>query len=131
GLYRALARLDRKGRGILTAIHDEVRDVPSGPDLRARMENQVRPAHQRAHASVEAMLEHLEPLVGEGGAVAEPAWAASGPKAPVRFGPSGIGEPASDPQADEALTRAVVALGDLQREVAELRARLELDGVLA
>ena len=148
-LYRALSRLDRKGRGILAAVHDEVQGVEAGQDLRVRMENQVRPAHQRALASVDALLEHLEPLVGAGvvgeaaaaaaGAARRPSMLAaestarstSGAKGAVRLGPSGIGEPASDPQVEEDLIRAVTALGDLEREVAELRARLELDGVLA
>ena len=62
-LYRTLSRLERKGRGILAAIHDEVRGAQSADDLRVRMENQVRPAHSRALASVEALLEELEPFV--------------------------------------------------------------------
>jgi ATP-dependent DNA helicase DinG len=127
GLYRALSRLDRKGRGILSAVHDEVRDTPAGPDLRVRMENQVRPAHARALASVEALLEHLEPFVGFGALAS----AGSSPRSAVRLGPSGIGEPADDPLIGEALARAVAALDELEREVAELRARLELDTVLA
>jgi ATP-dependent DNA helicase DinG len=138
GLYRALSRLDRKGRGILSAVHDEVRDAETGPDLRVRMENQVRPAHARALASVDALLEHLEPLAGFGaGTVAalDAAGLARAAGAPtrgaVRLGPSGIGEPADDPAIDEALARAVATLGELEREVAELRARLELDGALA
>jgi ATP-dependent DNA helicase DinG len=127
GLYRALSRLDRKGRGILSAVHDEVRDAPTGPELRVRMENQVRPAHGRALASVDALLEHLEPLVGFG------SLATGGPstRGAVRLGPSGIGEPADDPAIGEALAAAVATLGELEREVAELRARLELDGALA
>jgi ATP-dependent DNA helicase DinG len=127
GLYRALSRLERRGRGILAAIHDEVRGAESGPDLRVRMENQVRPAHSRALVSVEALLAQLEPLVlptgaGPGGV---------GGRGALRLGPSGIGEPTADPAVEEDLARAVAALGELEREVSELRARLELDGALA
>jgi ATP-dependent DNA helicase DinG len=119
GLYRALSRLERRGRGILAAVHDEVAGADGAADLRVRMENQVRPAHARASAAVEGLIERLEPLVASMGGAA------------VRLGPSGIGEPAANPEIGEALARAIAALGELERELAELRARIELDGVLA
>ncbi|MGE0161219.1 MAG: helicase C-terminal domain-containing protein [Gemmatimonadales bacterium] len=131
GLYRSLARLDRKGRGILTAVHEEVHGVDSGSDVRVRMENQVRPAHARAHVSVEALLDMLEPFV-----LGDARWSAaggpgSGGRGAVRLGPSGIGEPGDDPAIAESLARAVATLGDLERAIAELRARLELDEALS
>jgi ATP-dependent DNA helicase DinG len=118
GLYRTLSRLERRGRGILTAIHDEVRGAESAPDLRARMENRVRPVHARALATVEALVEILEPYVLAGSGA-------------VRLGPSGIGEPAEDPAVGESFARAVAVLAELEREVAELRARIELDEALS
>ncbi|MEQ1856489.1 MAG: helicase C-terminal domain-containing protein [Longimicrobiales bacterium] len=113
GLYRALSRLDRKGRGILTAVHEGVAGISGAPELRERMENRVRPALTRALHSLEALVEELEPLAVPGGGAA-------------RLGPAGIGEPAERVEVQEDLTRALSALADLEREVGELRARLEL-----
>jgi ATP-dependent DNA helicase DinG len=113
GLYRALARLDRKGRGILTAVHEGVAESAEAPALRERVENRVRPALSRARAAIEGLVERLEPSVAPGGSAS-------------RLGPSGIGEPAAAADVAETLAGALAALGDLEREVAELRARLEL-----
>jgi ATP-dependent DNA helicase DinG len=118
GLYRAMSRLDRRGRGILTAIHEATSGVDTGPELRERMENRVRPALSKARAEVEGLLERLEPLVGEG-------------ESTVRLGPSGIGEPVERGDVGERLQATVLALGTLERELAELRARLDLVEELA
>ncbi|MSR19426.1 MAG: helicase [Gemmatimonadetes bacterium] len=118
GLYRALSRLDRKGRGILTAVHEGVAGTANAAELRERMENRVRPAHARALASLEALIEELEPVVAPG-------------EGAVRLGPSGIGEPADRDEVREDLRRALAALAELEREVAELRARLDLVEELA
>ena len=118
GLYRAMSRLDRRGRGILTAIHEAVGDSESGPELRERIENRVRPALSRAQAEVEGFVERLEPHVPEG-------------EGAVRLGPSGVGEPVDHEDVAERLTGTVAALGSLEREVAELRARLEISEELA
>lgn len=118
GLYRAMSRLDRRGRGILTAIHEATAGVDTGPELRERMENRVRPALSKARAEVEGLLERLEPLVGDG-------------EATVRLGPSGIGEPVEHGDVGERLQATVLALGTLERELAELRARLDLVEELA
>jgi ATP-dependent DNA helicase DinG len=113
GLFRTLSRLDRKGRGILTAVHEGVDGSASAAELRERLENRVRPALSRARAAVEVLVERLEPSVAPGGSAA-------------RLGPTGIGEPAAAMDVAETLTTALTALADLEREVSELRARLEL-----
>lgn len=118
GLFRALSRLDRRGRGILTAIHEAVGDEADGRELRARIENRVRTALSRARAEVEGFVERLEPLAPPG-------------KGPVRLGPGGRGEPADDEDVAERLRATVASLGSLERELAELRARLELSQELA
>jgi len=117
-LYRALSRLDRKGRGILTAVHEGVAGTPLAQELRERTENRVRPALSRALATVEALVEELEPLAVPGTGAA-------------RLGPAGIGEPAERAEVHEDLARALGALGELEREVGELRSRLELSEELS
>jgi ATP-dependent DNA helicase DinG len=118
GLYRTLSRLDRRGRGILTAVHEGVAGTKGAPELRERMENRVRPALARALASLEALVEEIEPLAAQG-------------EGASRLGPAGIGEPAERADVHEDLTRTLAALGELEREVAELRNRLELSEELA
>lgn len=118
GLYRAMSRLDRRGRGILTAIHEATGDAENGAELRERLENRVRPALSRARAAVEGLVERLELHVPEG-------------EGAVRLGPSGAGEPAEQEDVGETLRACLAALTTLEREVAELRARLELVETLA
>jgi ATP-dependent DNA helicase DinG len=113
GLYRTLSRLDRKGRGLLTAVHDALSGVDEGPALRERMETRVRPALSRCRAVLEGFLDVLEGYVGAEGQT-------------VRLGPAGIGEPAEREEVSERLGSMVTALGDLERELGELRARVEL-----
>ncbi|MDZ7779415.1 MAG: helicase C-terminal domain-containing protein [Gemmatimonadota bacterium] len=113
GMYRTLSRLDRRGRGILTAVHEALTGGTDGGELRERLENRVRPSVATARSALEGLLERLEGLVTDDAGV-------------VRLGPRGIGEPAEDAEVDEPLRAALRALTTLQREVAELRARLEL-----
>ena len=113
GLFRAIARLDRRGRGVLTAVHDALAGAEDAAELRERIENRVRPALARARARVEGFVELLEPLV-------------QGTDSAVRLGEAGIGEPADREDVREALVATVAELGTLEREVAELRARLDL-----
>jgi ATP-dependent DNA helicase DinG len=113
GLFRTLARLDRKGRGILTALHDALAGSEEGVELRERVEARVRPALSRARGAVEGFVEVLEAFVPPEGDT-------------VRLGPMGIGEPAERGEVQEHLASLVAALGDLERELAELRARAEL-----
>jgi len=113
GLYRALSRLDRRGRGILAAVQETLSGVREGQELRERLENRVRPAVSKARASVDGLLERLEDLIPDDGAA-------------IRLGPQGIGEPAEREDIEEALRETLSALSALERELAELRARLEL-----
>lgn len=118
GLYRTLSRLDRRGRGILTAVHEALPGATDGGALRERLENRVRPAVTTARSALEGLLERLEALVTDDAGA-------------VRLGPQGIGEPAEDVTVDESLRAALRALSTLQREVGELRARLELQEELS
>lgn len=118
GLYRTLSRLDRRGRGILTALHEALAGTRDAGPLRERLENRVRPAASKARAAAEGLVERLEAMVSEDSSVA-------------RLGPQGIGEPAERPDVQEALRVAITGLSLLEREIAELRARLELQEELS
>jgi ATP-dependent DNA helicase DinG len=118
GLLRALARLDRRGRGVLTAVYEALSEIEGGGDLRERLESRVRPALSRTRAEVERFLDLMEAVM--------PA-----EQGTARLGPSGIGEPADREDVSERLTATVNALGTLERELAELRARLELTEALS
>jgi len=113
GLFRAMSRLDRRGRGILTTIHEGVGGSDSSVEIRERLENRVRPALSRARAEVEGLIERLEPFAPQG-------------EGPIRLGEADGGEPAADPDVAERLRGTLSGLGTLGRELAELRARLEL-----
>ena len=113
GLSRAMSRLDRRGRGILTTIHDAVGGGENGNEIRERVENRVRPALSRGRAAVDGLLERLEPLAPPG-------------EGPVRLGERGVLEPAADQDISEQLKGVLGTLGQLERELRELRVRLEL-----
>ncbi|MEQ9399116.1 MAG: helicase C-terminal domain-containing protein [Longimicrobiales bacterium] len=117
GLYRVLSRLDRRGRGILTAVHDGLAGNDEGANLRVRIENRVRPALSRARAQMDGFIESLETCVDRG--------------ATARLGPGGIGEPIDHDDIRERMEALTSTLGTLERELAELRARIELDEELA
>ncbi|MGD8602277.1 MAG: DEAD/DEAH box helicase, partial [Gemmatimonadota bacterium] len=118
GLYRSLSRLDHRGRGILTAVHEALGGHEQGPELRERVENRIRPALSKALAALEGLVDRVEPYApaGEGA---------------VRLGPSGIGEPAESTGVHEALATTLATFGTLERELAELRSRLEIVEELA
>lgn len=118
GLYRMLSRLDRRGRGVLTAVHEALAGTRDAVPLRERLENRVRPAASKGRAALEGLVERLEMLV-------------DGDETVARLGPKGVGEPAERADVQEALRAAVAALSLLEREVAELRARLEMQEELS
>ena len=118
GLYRVLSRLDRRGRGILTALHEALGEADEGAPLRERIENRVRPALSRARVVVEGFVDTLEGFVGP-------------EESAARLGPTGIGEPAERDEVRERLAALVATLGTLERELAQLRDRIEVDEALA
>jgi len=117
-LYRVFSRLDRRGRGILTALHEALSASSKSQELRERVENRVRPAMSRARAEVEGFVDAIESFIPPGGGS-------------VRLGLSGIGEPVERDDIRERLAGTLAAMGALEREVAELRARIELDEELS
>ncbi len=116
GIYRVLSRLDRRGRGILTAVHNGLGGSQEGVNLRERIENRCRPALSRARAQLDGFIGALEGFVGEG---------------TLRLGPRGAGEATDREDIRERMEALLATLGSVERELAEIRARIELDEELA
>ncbi|MBI4541034.1 MAG: helicase c2 [Gemmatimonadetes bacterium] len=118
GLHRVLGRVDREGRGVLSAIHERLRAGRRGPvqgELLDRIETRVRPAAERARAQVPPFFEVLDALLTAAGQEVlrlEAPELCSLPGAERLLGP---------------LTAIVAGLAAVRNELAELRTRIELD----
>ena len=118
GLFRTLSRLERDGKGVLSAVDDRLRgggDEGSAVELRRRIEERVRPALEEARSASGLFIDALEPLLPEGEGRA------------ARIGADDLDEPAERPRVREPLDGLLGALARLEREVEELRRRIELD----
>ena len=122
GMFRMLARLDRRGRGVLAAVQDALAGRNErGPamELRSRIEERVRPALEEARAQLTLFLDVLEPLLPSDALGA------------VRIGTAEMPEPASQPDVRERLDGLVSAFRRLERELRDVRERLEDHDTLA
>ena len=116
GMFRMLARLDRRGRGVLTAVQEALAgrtEREPAMELRSRIESRVRPALEEARAELTLFLDLLEPLLP------------SDAKGAVRLGTDEMPEPASHPAVRERLDGLVSAFRALSRELRGIRERLE------
>ena len=118
GLFRLLSRLDRNGKGVLTAVEERVKSGVVAPDreeLLRRIEGHLRPAAARAREALTRFFDVLEPRVpGE-------------EDEPLRLGRGDPRDPTESEAAMEAMDALVGAFDRLRREVGELRIRLEGD----
>ncbi|HSM07140.1 MAG TPA: helicase C-terminal domain-containing protein [Longimicrobiales bacterium] len=123
GLFRLLARLDRRGKGLLTALADSLAaEEGRAVEHRTRIEEKVRPAVEDARANLSLFLDHLEPVLDG---------ARPGEAVRIGSGEDTIPEPAEDDAVRERLHGLLGALQRLAREIAELRRRVEGDEGLA
>ncbi len=115
GLYRVLSRLERSGRGVLSAVYDQITTgSEQGRELQERIETRVRPALAQARLEVEGFIDTVEGFLPSD-------------KSTVRIGSSGVGELAERDEVGEPLSASLNALTTLERELSELGARIELD----
>jgi ATP-dependent DNA helicase DinG len=116
GMFRMLARLDWRGRGVLTAVREALVDRTErepAMELKSRIEERVCPALEEARAQLTLFLNALEPLVPHDATGA------------VRIGTAEIPEPAFHPGVRDRLDGLTSAFRTLERELRDVRERLE------
>ena len=131
GMYRALSRLDRGGKGILASTRatlGKLRTSLAARRLHERIEQSARPRVARARTALNAFFELMEPwALGHAARgslrLGRPAKAGHPGDAHHSGTPAGP-EPAADPGIGEALENLLIALGDLHRELESLTEQL-------
>ena len=122
GMYRALSRIDRGGKGILTSIGARLAGVPASITarrLRKRIGDRASPLVGEAREALNGFFEVIEPWVeGRAGR------GALRLGRPAKPGEPGGPEPADEPAIAEALERVLITLGDLARELDDLAEQL-------
>ena len=122
GMFRLLARLDRRGRGVLAAVQEALTDEGHGrlsaTQLRGRIEERVRPAVDEARAQLTRFFDVMEPLL--------PADTAGA----MRIGTPELPEPGATPAVKERLDGLVSVLRALGAEVCHASEALERDELL-
>ncbi|NNF27697.1 MAG: DEAD/DEAH box helicase [Gemmatimonadetes bacterium] len=118
GLFRLLARLDRGGKGILTALDEGLAasSVDGLGPVRERLESKVRPAIEALRSDLGLLFDLLVPWIeersnGEG----------------LRLGPSTGLEPAEGTAIRSRLEAALIRMAESRRAVGALRKRLEVE----
>ena len=122
GMFRMLARFDRGGRGLLTALQKaftERKNQPVAVELRSRIEERVRPALEEARVYLTRFLDALEPMLPTEVAGA------------VRIGTPELPEPVTNPDVQERLEGLLTALRNFESEVRLLRERIKGNEVLS
>lgn len=123
GMFRALSRIDRGGKGILASIDAALARLPSSltaRHLRKRIESRARHLVGEARTALIEFFDVIEPWV-EGRA----AKGVLRLGRPPRRGEPGGPEPSGDPVIAESLERVLINLGDLARELDTLAEQLE------
>ena len=129
GMFRALSRIDRGGKGILASIDARLAGVPASVTaqrLRERIGGRGRQLVGRAREALNGFFDVIEPWVE--GRVGKGALRLG---RPAKSGNPGGPEPTDEPAIAESLERVLITLGDLARELNALAEQLgEQDDVL-
>lgn len=133
GLFRMLSRLDRRGKGVLAAVQDDLKGLDgAGRDLRRRIEERVRPAVEGVRAALDLFLDVVEPLVPDGGEGEAVRIAGPPPDAGDPPGAGGrvlreqvIDEPVARVEVRDRLRSLLGALRTLEGELAQVRRQVE------
>ena len=130
GMFRALSRIDRGGKGILASINAALTGVPASVTaqrLRKRIGSRARNLVDQARTALNEFFDLIEPWTeARAGRGALRLGRPAGP------GETGGPEPTDEPAIAESLERVLIMLGDLARELDSLAEQLgEQDDVLA
>ena len=130
GMFRALSRIDRGGKGILASINAALTGVPASVTaqrLRKRIGSRARNLVDQARTALNEFFDLIEPWTeARAGRGALRLGRPAGP------GETGGPEPTDEPAIAESLERVLITLGDLAREMDSLAEQLgEQDDVLA
>lgn len=118
GMFRALARLDRGGKGILASVEDVLKAAPASASagrLSQRIAKRTRPLARRLREAFTVFFDLMEPWTefhARGGTLRL--------GRPERPDSLATPEPAADPAVAEALQTTLLNLADLQRELETL-----------
>ncbi len=121
-MYRALARLDRGGKGILASVEEVLKAARTSISARRqleRIERRTRPLAARLRDAFKDFFDLIEPWTdanADGGSLRL--------GRPERPNAPATPEPGSDPGVSETLETVLLRLGDLQRELETLVERL-------
>jgi ATP-dependent DNA helicase DinG len=121
GVRRMLARLDRRGRGVLNAVSEQLagKEGDTAIELRTRIEERARPGVDEVRSRARLFFEAIEPLVPGG----------SGESVAVRIGhgEGTIPEPDDRVEVRERLDGLLGGLQRLATDLVELRRGIEND----
>ena len=112
-LFRLLSRLDRKGKGVLRALADELGGSDAADGVRTFVEDTVSPAVARARASLTRLVDALDAVLPPGHVE------------PLRLGVPPLDEPIEHVAVAEALDAALPAMNGLARVLDSLVRRVE------
>jgi ATP-dependent DNA helicase DinG len=115
GLFRLLSRLERRGKGILADLREQLAADPdrgAALELINRLDERVRPALEEARERIEPFLAALTEVLREGNVQT------------LRLGAQNGVEPRGRVPVREAMDAVIFALRRLGREVGELRIRI-------
>jgi ATP-dependent DNA helicase DinG len=110
GLYRVLARLDRKGKGVLAALHEGLAGVDAS--LRERIEAKIRPALDDARVQLDLFVDVIAGLLPTDAVGA------------IRIGTSDFAEPHEREDVRERVDGLHFSFKALAGELRQLRERL-------
>ncbi len=113
GLFRLLSRLDRKGKGVLRALGDELGGSDAADQVRAFIEDKVLVEVRRARDAAGRLIDALDAVLPVGR------------MDPMRLGVPPLDEPVDDPMVRDALDSALPALTSLARVLESLVRRIE------
>lgn len=113
GLFRLLGRLERKGKGVLRALADELGGSEAADGVRSHIELKVVPSVRRAREAVTRLIDALDTVLP------------AGHVEPMRIGVPPLGEPIDHPPVREALDTVLPALTAFARTVGSLVGRIE------